>query len=195
MNPRRHNSNLALARRNDSRTIGTDEARLAALPQEGGGLDHIERRNAFRDAHDKRHIGGGGFHDGICSKRRRDEDQRAVGAGLIQGFFDGVEDRPAFVRAAAFARGYATGDLRSVLGAGLSVERAFAAGQALHDHASRFINQDAHFFSVYRPITLPSGSLIHAKVPPPGTGAGPTSLFPPTASALAMVPARSSTIT
>jgi hypothetical protein len=44
------------------------------------------------------------------------------------------------VRRAAFAGGHATDDLRSIFGAGFGVERAFATGEALHNHASIFVD-------------------------------------------------------
>ena len=130
-----HNSDLALAGRNNSRTIRPDQPRAARL-QELPGAHHVEHGNAFGDADDQFDLGIGGFHDGVGGERRRNKNDRSIGAGLVHGFLHGVEHRPAFVRGAAFAGSHAADDLRAVFGAGFGVERSFAAGEALHDDAS-----------------------------------------------------------
>ena len=63
-------------------------------------------------------------------------DHRCVRAGLVHGFLNAVEDRPAFVCGAALAGSYAAYDLGAVFGARFGVKRTLAAGQAL-DHYSR----------------------------------------------------------
>ena len=52
---RRHDADLALARRNDARAIGSDQARCLAL-QILPCANHVERGNAFGDAHDQRQL-------------------------------------------------------------------------------------------------------------------------------------------
>ena len=48
----RHDADLALARRDDARAVGTDQARRAAL-EEALDAHHIEHRNALGDADDR----------------------------------------------------------------------------------------------------------------------------------------------
>ena len=101
--------------------------------QERHRAHHVERRDAFGDADDEREAGVGGFHDRVGGKRRRHEDHRRVGAGLLHGVLHGVENRPAFVRRAALARRHAADDGRAVGGRLLGVEGPLAAGEALDD--------------------------------------------------------------
>ena len=92
----------------------------------------------------ERQAGGGGFEDAVRGKGRRDEDHGDVGAGLLHGFFDGVEDGPALVRGAALAGRDAADDSLPllVLRAALGVKGAFAAGDALHDQAGVFVDKN-----------------------------------------------------
>ncbi len=67
-----------------------------------------------------------GFHDGVGREGRRNEDDGGVGAGLFDGFFDGVENGKVEMRGAAFPGGDAA-DYVGAVGDGLGgVERAFA---------------------------------------------------------------------
>ena len=138
-----HDADFALARRNDARTVRADEARAAVL-KKFPDPDHVERRNAFGDADDEFDFRIGGFHDGIGRKRRWNEDDRRVGIGGTYRLLHGIKYRPALMRATAFAGSDAADDLGAIFRACLSMERAFPAGEALHDDASRFINQNAH---------------------------------------------------
>jgi len=81
------------------------------------------------------------FQNGICRERRRNEDDGGVGAGLLDGLGDGVEDRPALVDGSALARGDPANDDSPVVCRALGVESAFLAGDALHDETSVFIDQ------------------------------------------------------
>src|SRR5277367_4694209 len=102
MDSRRHDSDFALARRNDTRAVRPDEPRapiLQILPR----ANHIKRRNALSDADDQLHLSVGGFHNRIGGKWRRHENHRCIRAGLVDRFLHRVEDRPAFVSGAALA--------------------------------------------------------------------------------------------
>ena len=122
--------------------ISRECLRLQKIP----GVDHVPGGNAFGDADDQRQAGVGSFHDGVGRARRRNEDHGRVGAGLIHRFAYGVEDGPAFMRGAAFARGHSP-DHGGAIGRGiLGVEGAFPSGQSLHQQSRRFIHQDAHNF-------------------------------------------------
>src|SRR5439155_25562355 len=127
MNAGRHDSDFAMARRNNSWTIWSDQARAAVL-QELPCANHIESWNSFGDADDKFDLCIRGLHDCVRRIRWGDEDQRAVGAGSIHRFLNAVEHRPTFVRRAALSGSDATDDLGSVFSAGFGVECALAPG-------------------------------------------------------------------
>ena len=57
---------------------------------------------------------------------------------------DRVEDRPALVRRAALAGRHAADDRGVVRRRGLGVERAFAAGQALHEQTRVLVEEHRH---------------------------------------------------
>ena len=143
MDSGRHDSNLAVARRNDSRTIGADQPRAPVL-QELPGADHIERRDALGDADNQLQLGVGCLHDRVGGVRWRHKDHGGVGRGLFHSFLDRIEDRPALVRRASLARGYAPDNLRPIFRARPGMECAFPPGQPLHNHPRRFIYQNAH---------------------------------------------------
>src|SRR5712691_334093 len=139
----RHDSDLGPARRDDARAVGPDESTLGAL-QEGLDLDHIIDRHALGDADDERDLGVGGFHDGVGGGRRRNEDQRTVGAAGSNGFLDGVPHGKPLVGGAAFARRDAAHDLGAVFLAAQGVESALFARDPLHQHPRGLIHEDAH---------------------------------------------------
>src|SRR5207253_1293099 len=143
MNAGRHDSDFAMARRNNSWTIWSDQARAAVL-QELPCANHIESWNAFGDTDDKFDLCIRGFHDRIRRIWRWHEDERAVGASSIHRFLHAVEHRPAFVRRTAFSRSDAADNLRPVFSAALGVECALAPREALHDDSCGFIYKDAH---------------------------------------------------
>ncbi len=60
-----------------------------------------EHRHAFGDGDDDFDAGVDRFQNGVGRERRRHEDHRGVGAGLLDRFGDGVEHRQAFDRLAA----------------------------------------------------------------------------------------------
>src|SRR5437870_12068410 len=143
MNARRHDSNFAMPRRNNSRTIWPNQP-CAAVLEELPRPNHVESWNSFSDADDKFDLCIGGLHDCVRCIRRWDKDQRAVGASSIHRFLNAVEHRPTLVRRATFPRSYAADNLRSVFSAGFGVECAFAPSEALHDDSRRFVYKDTH---------------------------------------------------
>ena len=134
VNARGHDSNLAMARRNNPWTIWSNQPGAAIL-QELPCPNHVKRRNPFCDADNQFNLCIGGFHDGVRCVRWRYEDQRAIGASSIHRFLDAVEDRPAFMCGSSLARGHAADDLCSVLRAGFGVECALAPSEALYNHS------------------------------------------------------------
>src|ERR1019366_1621476 len=132
MNLPGHNADLAFTWRNNARAIGADQARRFA-GKESRRAHHVESGNAFSDGDDEGKTRVRSFHDGVSGERRRHEDDGGVCARPIHGFLDGVEYRDTFDAGPAFARSYARNNFRAVSYGLLSVEHAFAAGDALHD--------------------------------------------------------------
>ena len=91
-------------------------------------LHHVERRDALGDADDQVDFRIGRFHNRVRRERRRHEDNRGVGAGLVGGLAHSIENRPALMRRPTLARRHAANDLRAVSGAGLRMKRAFTPG-------------------------------------------------------------------
>jgi hypothetical protein len=135
---------LALPGRNEAGTVGADQARRGPFRQERHRAQHVERRNAFGDAHDERETRVGGFHHCVGGKRRRDEHHGGIGAGLRDGVVDGVEDRPALVGRSAFPGRDAADDGGAVRRRLLGVKRPFAAGQALDNQTRGCIDENGH---------------------------------------------------
>src|SRR6185295_7683732 len=105
---------------------------------------HVERRDAFGDADDDRHLCARCLKNSVRCERRRDEDERDVGVGLRDGVFHRVEDGYAFRCFAAAAGRDAADDVGAVLDAAAGLEGALFAGDAL-DYESRFFaDEDAH---------------------------------------------------
>ena len=115
--------------------------------QEFPRLHHVERRNAFGDADHQRDARIGGFHDGVGGERRRHENHGGVRAGLLHGLRHGIEHRQVEVLGAALAGRHAADDVGAVGDGLLRVERAFLAGEALHDQSRVFVYQYAHSFA------------------------------------------------
>jgi hypothetical protein len=139
-------ADLGFPGRNEARAVRADQARRGPILEKRHRAHHVQRRNTFRDADDEREAGVGGFHHGVGRELRRDENDRHVGAGLLDGVLHGVEHRPALVRGAAFAGRDAAHDGGSIRRRLLGVKRPFAAGQALHNQTRRFIDQNSHSF-------------------------------------------------
>ena len=83
---------------------------------------------------DRFNAGVGRLENRVGRERRRHEDQRRVGAGVVDRIIDGVEDRDAVVVGAALAGAHARDDLGAVLDHQVAVELPDLA-QALDDVA------------------------------------------------------------
>ena len=108
-------------------------------------FDHVVDGNAFGDADDQIEAGIDAFQNGVGGKRRRNEDGRSGGAGLLHGLGDGIEDRDfVFEELAALAGRDAGDDLRAVGEAQLGVAGAEAAGDALNENFGFGSDEDRH---------------------------------------------------
>jgi hypothetical protein len=102
MNVTRHNSDLALVRRDYARTIRSDQTRVRSA-QRAFDLDHVEDRHAFGDADHDAHAGIDRLEDRVTGKGWRHVDSARIRAGRRDRFFHSVEHRQAEMRGATFA--------------------------------------------------------------------------------------------
>ena len=84
------------------------------------------------------------FENGVRGIRRRHENQRRIRAGLANRIRDRVEHRHVKVLGASLAGRHARDHFGAVLDHLLRVEAAFAPGEALHDDARLFVDENAH---------------------------------------------------
>jgi hypothetical protein len=138
----RHNANFAFARRDDARTVRADQTGAAAF-QIIERLYHIKRRYAFGYAHGQRQFGVRCLHHRIGCKRWRHIDYAGIRASGFHGIFDSIENRYAFMCRPALAWGDACDDVCAVGNHLFGMKGTFFASDALHNHASIFINKYA----------------------------------------------------
>src|SRR5690606_2262072 len=146
----RHDADLALAGGNDARAVRPDQA-YAQLVAANLGIQHVEGRDAFGDAHDQLDACVGRFQDGVLAEGGRNVDHGRVGASGFHSLGNGVEHRQAQVSGAALARRHTADHLGAVGNRLLSVEGTLGAGDALADYLGVLVDQDAHY--------LPSAAL------------------------------------
>ena len=136
------------ARRDDSGTIRTDEARPSVALQGALHLDHVAHGNAFGDGHHECQPGIRAFQDGVGGKGWRHKDGGSRRAGLFHRFSHGVEDGDfdaAMLKAlTALAGGDAGDDLGAVIQRELRVPGAKAAGDALDQDFRVGLDKDGH---------------------------------------------------
>src|SRR5688572_12201001 len=142
MNVAGHDSNFTYTRTNDTGAVRTNQA-CRFVRQKLFYLHHVERGDAFGNAHDYRNACIGSFHDSVRRERRRHIDYGSVGSCFLDCVGNGVEDRNAFVCRTALTRSYTTNDVGAVLDHLFCMKRTFPAGNSLHDEARRLINQYA----------------------------------------------------
>ena len=141
----RHDPDLALARGDDAGAIRADQADLGVVGLEvSHRAGHVEDRNPLGDRDDQRDPGVGGFEDRVGGERRRHEDHRRVGAGLLDRIGAGVKHRHAQGRSSPLARGHPADQVRAIVAALLGVKRPRLAGDPLADQPGVLVNQDAH---------------------------------------------------
>jgi hypothetical protein len=72
----------------DTRAVGTHEARFALAQKSVLDLDHVMLRNTFSDCNDQRHLGFKSFKDGLGSSGRWDVDDCGLGTSSSSSFSD-----------------------------------------------------------------------------------------------------------
>ncbi len=138
-----HDADLAFAGRDHAGAIRTDQDGIAGF-NFFVDANHVEDRHAFGDRGDDLDAGVDRFQNRVGGERRRNEDHRRVGAGLLDGFFDRVKNRHALDVLATFAGRHAADHVRAVVAATQRVKRAGVARDALADDFRVAVNKDAH---------------------------------------------------
>src|SRR4051812_2979797 len=117
----------------------------SALLHERVDARHVENGHPFRDADNEWNSSIGGSHHRVGGEWRRDVDHRRIGARILHRFGNRVEDWNLILEfLAALARSYTANDLGAVLDHLLCMERAVPTGDALHDEAGVFFDENAH---------------------------------------------------
>ena len=144
VNECRHDPQLAFAGRDNSGTVGTDQAGPDIL-EVVVDVQHVAGGNTFRDAYHRLDAGIGGFVNRIRGKCRRHEDDRHIGFGGIYRFLNGIEDRHLALKLlASLARRHPGNHLGAVFQHLGGMEGALFTGDPLNHHPAFFINDNTH---------------------------------------------------
>ena len=81
----RHDTDLALARLDDSWAVRADQARFVLRPHYGFDLDHVEGGDSLSDADNEFHLGLNSLKDRISSEGRGHVDDRSIGTSGLLG--------------------------------------------------------------------------------------------------------------
>src|ERR1044072_8426637 len=103
MNVSGHDADLALAGRDDARTVWSNQTGQL-IAEVLFHLHHIERWNAFSNTNHHGNSRISGFHYGVGSERRRNVDHGSIGAHFFDGIGDSVEDGNSLVRCSTLSR-------------------------------------------------------------------------------------------
>ncbi len=141
--PGGHHADLAGAGRQDALAVGADQHGLGACQRR---LDpgHVVLRHAFGHADHDAQTGLCRLDHRVGRAGRWRDDQAGIGLRLCHRLGDRVEDRQPEVPGTALARADARHDLGAVAHHLVGIERAGAAGHALHQDAGRAVHQDRH---------------------------------------------------
>src|SRR6266700_5458933 len=109
-----HDANFALARRNDARTIRTNETCVIEVHNRGHA-NHVHDGDTLGDANNERDLCISGFENRVSREGRWDENHRSIRAYGLRGIGDGVEHRALEMLRAAFFGGDTADNVRAVL--------------------------------------------------------------------------------
>src|SRR6185503_8054227 len=144
----RHDADLDLVGRDHAGAVRSHQQRALAF-HAVLGADHVAHRDALGDADHQVQVRVDGFVDRRCRERRRHVDHGDVSPSLRFRVLDRAENRNALEILARLFRinaGDEAGLAVGVGAAGLGVEHAGLAGDALRHHPGVLVDQDAHFF-------------------------------------------------
>src|SRR6185437_13165556 len=139
-----HDADLALAGRDDARTVRADQHGVGIFLQHILDAQHVQYRNAFGDRDDHAHAGLGGFENRVGRERRRHEDHGGIRAGVVHRILHGVVDRQTDVLAAALAGRHTANQPGAVIERLFGMERALLAGKALANDFGVFVDEYGH---------------------------------------------------
>ena len=122
MDVTRHDSNLALARLDDTGAVRSDQSGLVLGLHDRLDLDHVKSGDALSDANDEVHLGLDSLQDGVSSEGRRDVDNGSLSVSGSLGLGNGAEDGKAEMLGASFAFVDAADDLGAIGKGLLSME-------------------------------------------------------------------------
>ena len=143
----RHDSDLALVRREHAGAVRANQARLRAV-ERPLHADHVKHRNPLGDRYDQRNLGVDRLEDGIRCERRRHVDDRGIRAGLLDRLAHRIEHGQTEVGGAALTGRHSTHHLRAVIERLARVERAGLAGHPLGDDLRVPIDKYAHWVGI-----------------------------------------------
>src|SRR5690625_366434 len=149
----RHDADLAFIRRDDSRTVRADQPGLAPL-QDALHLDHVEHRNAFRDADHQRDTSIDRLQNCLARKGRRHVDHAGVCPRFRNCLLHGVDNRQVQMLAATFSGGDAAYHLGAIGDRLFGMKGSLRAGEALADHTGIAVDQDGHQFASFTALTI-----------------------------------------
>src|SRR6185437_4582498 len=143
VNEARHDADLAFLRRDDTRTVGADEARRGA-GQHRLHPHHVVDGHTFGDADHQLDAGVGRLENGVGRTRRGHVDHAGGGTRLFHRILDRIEHGQAEVLLTAAPGRYAADELRAIGNRLLRMESALFAGEALANDPSVRVDQNAH---------------------------------------------------
>src|SRR6266850_515267 len=156
-------ADLALARRDQTRTVRSDQTR-PPLVDERQDPRHVQHRNSFGNADDQTDAGVGGLENGGRRDRGRNVNDRRIGLGCVDRLGDGVEYRHGTLELlAAFPRRHTGDDAGAVLHHLFGVKRSVAARNSLHQKACGFIDEGAHPTACFTASSMSASALNPAR--------------------------------
>src|ERR1700722_6776083 len=141
-----HDADLAGVGRDDARTVGPDESRLALQSLEHAPhLEHVDDGDPLGDTDHEGDARVERLENGVRGSGRWNEDAARVGTCRLYGLSHGIEDGDlALELLPAATRGDAGHHLRAILEHLFGVKPARASGDALYQETRVLPNEDAH---------------------------------------------------
>src|SRR6266852_5414622 len=137
-----HDSDLALARRYDTRAVRTYQP-SSAIAQIIEDANHIESGYSFGYADSECKARVGCFHDRIRCERWRNIYHACIRTSLFHGFHNRIEDWHSAVFRSSFTGRYSRNYLRAISDHLPGVKGSLFPGNALNDNASVLIDEYA----------------------------------------------------
>ncbi len=140
-----HNSDLAFPWCDHSRTVRSNENRVASA-HEVIHRNHVENWHPFGDGADHFDARIDRFANGIGREGCRNEDHARVGTRLLDGFFHRIKHGKPFDGFTRLAWRYAADHFGAIVFATFGMEFTGLSGDALADNPRIFVNKNAHDF-------------------------------------------------